>query len=79
MFHELSKVEYGLSDLWDVLQCESLLEAGDQVLLVDRSKFKPAGDKCSIKQFPITIVSAGKIACNTIKVELQKTEYVYIK
>ena len=37
VFHELCEVEDGLSDLWNVLQCQRLLQVGHQILLVDWS------------------------------------------
>ena len=49
VLHELSQVEDGLGDLWDVLQSQCLLETSNQVLLVDWTKLHPTRHKCSIK------------------------------
>ena len=37
MFHELGQIEDALRNLWNGLQCQSLLQVGHQILLVDRS------------------------------------------
>ncbi len=52
VLHELCQVEHSLSDLWDVLLGECLLQVTHQVLLVDGTQLHPARHKRSIKQFP---------------------------
>lgn len=41
VLHELRQVQYGLCDLRNILQCEGLLEAGHQILLVNWTKLHP--------------------------------------
>lgn len=52
MFDKLVKIEDRMRDLGHGLNRQYLLEGGDNPLLLLLVQFQPAGEECSVKEFP---------------------------